>query len=43
MKPAIDLLEDRRLMSGTTTYTVTNPGDAVTNSLPASGTLRWAV
>ncbi len=40
LKPDLLVLEDRRLLA---TFTVTNPGDTVTNSQPASGTLRWAV
>ena len=34
------LLEDRRLLSGTV---VTLSGDGMTNNMPDSGTLRWAI
>ena len=40
LKPDLLVLEDRRLLA---TFSVINPGDTVTNSQPASGTLRWAV
>ncbi|MGP0064763.1 MAG: beta strand repeat-containing protein, partial [Isosphaeraceae bacterium] len=39
-KPELVQLEDRQLLS---TITVTNLTDTVTNNVPASGTLRWAV
>ncbi len=38
--PELVALEDRRLLS---TFTVTSTADTVTNGVPASGTLRWAV
>src|SRR5271163_37878 len=39
-KPELVQLENRQLLS---TFTVTNTLDTVTNGVPATGTLRWAV
>src|SRR3954469_10789912 len=40
LRPAVLGLEDRLLLS---TFGVTAPGDSLTNGMPTSGTLRWAV
>ncbi len=41
LRPALILLEDRCLLSGT--FTVTSTADSAPASNPTSGTLRWAV